>query len=183
MTDATMSAMAADPADGVLASRAVEMVGYDALFAAHFRGMTQLATLLGADDPEDVAQEAFAQLHRNTARLRDPDASLAYVRATVCNLSRSRLRRLRTARGRQGDLLAAPSATVEQSAVLREEHREVLAAVQRLPRRPREVLVLRYWLDMSEAQIADALGVSPGAVKSYASRGLAAISRNVEELS
>ena len=150
---------------------------YDVLFRAHFRGMLQLATLLGADDPEDVAQEAFFRLHENTGRLRDYGAALAYLRVTVCNLSRSRIRHLIVAR-RHASALAAPQpSSVEQIAALREEHREVLAALHALARRPREVLVLRYWCDLSEADIAETLGVTRGAVKSYASRGLAAIEK------
>src|SRR4051794_14099575 len=69
-----------------------------ALFAGHFRGLVRLATLLGADDPEDVAAEAFVRLHRSTGRLRDPGAALPYLRSIVVNLSRSRLRHLRVAR-------------------------------------------------------------------------------------
>jgi RNA polymerase sigma factor (sigma-70 family) len=62
-----------------------------------------------------------------------------------------------------------------------EEHRELLAAVDRLPRRQREALVLRYWLELSEREIADAMGVSPGSVKTHASRGLAALGRALKE--
>ena len=156
--------------------------GFPELFAAHFRAMTHLAAFLGADDPEDVAQEAFARLHQRTGRLRDPNAALAYLRSTVCNLSRSRLRRMHTARSKQAFLVRPPGDTVEQFAVSAERSRELMAAVRALPRRPREVLVLRYWLDMSEAQIAETLGVSTGAVKSYASRGLAAIEQTLEGL-
>ena len=71
---------------------------YAALFAGQFGAMTRLATFLGADDPEDVAQEAFVRLHRRGRTLRDPHASLAYLRTTVVNLSRSRLRHLQVVR-------------------------------------------------------------------------------------
>jgi RNA polymerase sigma factor (sigma-70 family) len=152
---------------------------YDVQFRAHFRGMVQLATLLGADDPEDVAQEAFFRLHKNTHRLRDYAASLAYLRVTVCNLSRSRIRHLIVARKHASTLATPAASSVEQIAVLREEHRDVLAALASLARRPRQVLVLRYWCDLSEADIADTLGVTTGAVKSYASRGLAAIEKTL----
>ena len=64
--------------------------------------------------------------------------------------------------------------------MLAEEHREVLAALKQLPNRQREVLVLRYWSDLSEAQIADALGISRGTVKSTASRALAALEKIME---
>ena len=56
------------------------------LFRARYPEMVRLAGLLGADDPEDIAQEAFARLIRKAESLRDPAAALAYVRSTVCNL-------------------------------------------------------------------------------------------------
>ena len=71
------------------------------LFAARYPELVRLAGLLGADDPEDIAQEAFARLLRGYGSLRDADAALAYVRATVCNLTRNRHRHLRVARLRR----------------------------------------------------------------------------------
>ncbi len=68
----------------------------------------------------------------------------------------------------------------EHIAIVSEEHRELLAALDGLPRRQREVLVLRYWLDLSEREIAEAIGVSPGSVKTHASRGIAALSKVLE---
>jgi RNA polymerase sigma factor (sigma-70 family) len=64
---------------------------------------------------------------------------------------------------------------------LAEDRRQVLAALARLPRRRREVLVLRYWLGLSEAEIGQVLGISPGTVKSTAARGLAALARDLGE--
>ena len=150
-----------------------------ALFRARYQEMVRLAGLLGADDPEDVAQEAFARLLNRHGSLRDADASIGYVRATVCNLTRNRRRHLRVA------ALRAPapppdSASSEQVAIFREDHREVLAALSSLPARRREAIVLRYWLELSEAEIAVAMGVSPGTVKSQVSRGLAALGRALE---
>jgi RNA polymerase sigma-70 factor (sigma-E family) len=146
------------------------------LFAAHYAGLCRLAALLVGDDAlaEDVVQDAFMGLHRRWSGMRDPDRALAYLRSSVCNTSRSKLRRLQTAR-RKAPPPAPPSATVEQSAELAEEHRLTLAAVRLLPDRQRQVLVLRYWLDQSEAEIAETLGISAGAVKSHASRGLHAV--------
>jgi RNA polymerase sigma-70 factor (sigma-E family) len=143
------------------------------LFTAHFSGLVRLATLLGADDPEDVAQEAFARLHGSIGRLRDPGAGLPYLRTTVVNLARSRLRHLRIVR--RGIPGAPDAASAEHAAVLREDYREVVDALLRLPPRQREVLVLRYWLDLSEAEIADAMRISRGAVKSHAARGIATL--------
>ena len=64
--------------------------GVSELFRTRYPEMVRLADLLGADDPEDIAQEAFARLIRKYDSLRDPDAALAYVRASVCNLTRNR---------------------------------------------------------------------------------------------
>ena len=147
--------------------------GVSGLFRARYPEMVRLADLLGADDPEDIAQEAFARLIRKQSSLRNPEAALAYVRASVCNLTRNRHRhlrvvRLRTPAGRHED-------SSEQVAMLREDHREVLAALADLAPRRREAIVWRYWLDLSEREIAAAMGVSPGTVKSHVSRGLAAL--------
>jgi RNA polymerase sigma factor (sigma-70 family) len=135
--------------------------------------MVRLADLLGADDPEDIAQEAFARLLRKQGSLRDPSAAVAYVRASVCNLVRNRHRHLRVAR------LRTPTGHDEQSSehavMLRQDHAEVVAALAALPTRRREAIVLRYWLDLSEREIADAMGVSRGTVKAHVSRGLDAL--------
>lgn len=153
--------------------------GIEDVFRAHYLEMVRLAGLLGADDPEDVAQEAFARLLRRHGSLRDTEAAAGYVRATVCNLTRNRRRHLRVASLRAP---AAPpdAASSEQVAIFREEHREVLAALSRLPARRREAIVLRYWLELSESEIAAAMGVSTGTVKSQVSRGLAALGRALE---
>jgi RNA polymerase sigma-70 factor (sigma-E family) len=143
------------------------------LFRARYPEMVRLADLLGADDPEDIAQEAFARLIRKHSSLHNRDAALAYVRASVCNLTRNRHRHLRVVRLRTP--AGQDEASSEQAVILREDQREVLAALAGLPPRRREAIVLRYWLDLSEREIAQAMGVSPGTVKSNVSRGLAAL--------
>lgn len=148
------------------------------LFDAQFRSMVRLAALLGSDDPEDVAQEAFTRLHVRHPMLREPHAALAYVRRTVVNLCHSRHRRLGVIRRHSSRGSDAESA---ESAVLRAEAAsDVVRAVAALPARQREVVVLRYWLDLSEAEIADAMGVSVGTVKSQASRALAKLGTQLE---
>jgi RNA polymerase sigma-70 factor (sigma-E family) len=149
------------------------------LFRARYPEMVRLADLLGADDPEDIAQEAFARLIRKHGSLRDPDAALAYVRSTVCNLTRNRHRHLRVVRLRTPS--ARPEESSEQIAILNEDHREVLAALAALPTRRREAIVLRYWLDLSEREIAAAMGISAGTVKSNVSRGMAALAAALGE--
>jgi RNA polymerase sigma-70 factor (sigma-E family) len=151
------------------------------LFAARYPELVRLAGLLGADDPEDIAQEAFARLLRRYDSLRDADAALGYVRATVCNLTRNRRRHLRVVRLRTPAECPADVESSEQAALSREEQREVIAALAALPARRREAIVLRYWLGLSEAEIAAAMGISPGTVKSAVSRGLAALGRALEE--
>ncbi len=148
------------------------------LFAAQYQPLVRLAGLLGADDPEDIAQEAFARLH--TRRLRDDGAALGYLRATVCNLARNRLRHLRLVRLRRPDPPEHVRSS-EHAVIVAEEHRELLRALDRLPRRQREAVVLRYWLDLSEREIADAMGISPGSVKTHASRALAALGKALQE--
>jgi RNA polymerase sigma factor (sigma-70 family) len=140
--------------------------------------MVRLADLLGADDPEDIAQEAFARLIRKAGSLRDQAAALAYVRSTVCNLVRNRHRHLRVARQRTPS--GPDEASSEHAVMIREDRRELLAALAVLPARRREAIVLRYWLDLPEREIAAAMGVSTGTVKSHVSRGLDALGEALE---
>jgi RNA polymerase sigma-70 factor (sigma-E family) len=148
------------------------------LFRTQRLQLVRLARLLVDDKEtaEDVVQDAFAALHRRWGSLSSPDAAGAYLRTSVVNTSRSTLRRRRTARASQWhghDSLIAESA--DQPTMLAAEHREVLDALRRLPQRQREVIVLRYWAELGEAEIARTLGISVGAVKSSASRGRDAI--------
>ncbi|WP_433338111.1 RNA polymerase sigma factor [Spirillospora sp. CA-294931] len=144
------------------------------LFAAHYPRLVGLAGLLGADDPEDVAQEAFARLQGKSALLRDPDRAPAYLRATVCNLTRNRRRHLRLARLRQPP---PPDhvAPAESVVITRESHRELLEALDRLSRKQREALTLRYWLDLPDTAVAEAMSVSLGSAKTHIRRGLTAL--------
>jgi RNA polymerase sigma-70 factor (sigma-E family) len=142
--------------------------------------LLRLAVLLTDDREaaEDVVQEAFLGLHRRW-RAVDPAAAPGYLRTSVVNRSRSLHRRRGVAArylwlSRPGE---APSADL--AVLLGEEHRLVVEAIRRLPRRQREVLVLRYWSDLSEAEIAAALGVSRGTVKSSASRALSALEKQL----
>lgn len=159
--------------------RTAEQVTIANLYAAHRLRLVRLAVMLVDDQEtaEDVVQDVFAKLHR--WRLRDPDRALAYLQRAVVNASRSVLRRRRTVR-RHVAPHEPPGDGPESSAILAEEHREVVAALQQLASRQREVLVLRYWSNLSEAQIADTLGISPGTVKSTASRALDALERILE---
>ena len=152
---------------------------YEQIFHGHFAALTRLAALLGADDPEDVAQEAFVRLHRRAGALRDPHAAVGYLRTTVINLTRSRHRHLAVV-GRHRPSEPEDVASAEQQAVRRESSRELVAALGSLSRRHREALVLRYWLDLTEAEMAEAMGVSRGSVKAHVSRGLDALAARME---
>ncbi|GGB25758.1 RNA polymerase sigma24 factor [Flexivirga endophytica] len=149
------------------------------LYRTHHLQMVRLARLLVDDtaSAEDVVQEAFLGMHRNRGALRDSRAAVGYLRQAVVNQSRSMLRRRRTVRAhlKVAEPEIAPPADSE--VILAEEHQEVLRAVDQLPPRQREVLVLRYWSEMSEAEIADALGISKGTVKSQASRAMATLAK------
>ncbi|MFB7983992.1 RNA polymerase sigma factor [Streptomyces vinaceus] len=152
------------------------------LYHAHRLRMVRLAVLLVDDlaTAEDVVQDAFTALYRRHGeQISEVDNALGYLRTAVVNTSRSVLRRRRTARAWTPPAAAeVPSA--EDHVVLDEAHREVLAALGRLTPRRRQVLVLRYWAELSEAEIATTLGISRGAVKSNASRALDALERILE---
>jgi RNA polymerase sigma-70 factor (sigma-E family) len=151
-----------------------------ALFHRHHADLVRLAVLMGADqDAEDVVAEAFCELHRRWRKLRDPAAALRYLRSVVCNLVRMRFRHLQVVR-RHLEWTPADTDSAESEAVLREDQREVLEALGELPRRQREALVLRYWLDLREAEVAEAMGISAGAVKSHTARAMAAMTQALE---
>lgn len=153
------------------------------LYAAHRLALVRLAVLLVDDlaSAEDVVQDAFAALARRPEAVRDPSRALAYLRVSVVNTARSALRRRRTARAYAPPRDTGPPSP-EESAVLAEEHREVIVALRRLAPRQREVLVLRYWSNLTEAEIAAALDISQGTVKSTASRALVALQKSLREI-
>ncbi|MGH9048743.1 MAG: SigE family RNA polymerase sigma factor [Acidimicrobiia bacterium] len=153
------------------------------LFREHYLALVRLACLLlderGAG--EEVVQDAFVRLHGTAHRVRDPDAAPAYLRSIVLNLARSRMRR-RLVALRRHPRPSPDAAPVEEIAILREDQREVLAALRTLPTRQRECLALRYFGELSEAEIAATLGISPGSVKTHTSRGIAALTSKLEKL-
>ena len=153
-----------------------------ALYRAHALGLVRLAVLMVGDQAtaEDVVQDAFLALYRRWPTLKDPARALAYARASVLNGCRM----VHRAHSRHdGIVLAAPDdiRSAEETALLGEANREVLTALRRLPARQREAVVLRYYLDMTEDQAAQAMQVSRGTVKSATSRGLAALGRLLKE--
>ncbi len=155
-------------------ARLIDDPAYEQLFRTEVAPMTRLAALLGDDDPESVVQEAFARLHDHWHRIRDGESPAGYLRTIVVNLVRSRHRHLKVVRRHQTHHLP-PAASAEETAAERAEHALVLTAIAALPSRRREALILRYWLDLSEAEMAVAMSTSVGTVKSTLSRGLAAL--------
>ncbi len=152
------------------------------LYRVHRMRLVRLAILLvdEAATAEDVVQEAFTGLHRNWGKLRDEAAAIGYLRTAVVNGSRSVLRRRKTAR-EYVPPHAVTARSAESLAMLSTEHQAVVNALGVLPPRQREVLVLRYYGGLSEAEIADAAGISKGTVKSTASRALEALQRAMSE--
>jgi RNA polymerase sigma-70 factor (sigma-E family) len=152
--------------------------------AAHAGQLVRVAVLLLGDRPsaEDVVQDAFLGLYRALPRLRDTDKVLPYLRTAVVNRSRSVLRARRRAALRRVPH-EPPVWSAESAAMASEERRAVLAAVSRLPARAREVLALRYYLDLPDAEIAEILGISRSTVSSTVSRALATLGRELKEQS
>ena len=159
-------------------------VGVTELYQAHAVGLIKLGVIMLGDRTaaEDVVQDAFFGLYRNWGRLSDPLNALAYARASVLNGCRAALRQ-RIRRERRLSVIAdvATAESPESAVLLGEEHREVLAAMRRLPDRQREALVLRFYLGVSEEETARAMGISRGTVKSSTSRALAALGRMLKE--
>jgi RNA polymerase sigma-70 factor (sigma-E family) len=152
------------------------------LYAQHYRALVRLAAMLVRDTPtaEEVVQDAFVAMHDGWHRLKDTDKALAYLRQAVMNKSRSVLRhRMVVEKNLQDAPPDMPSA--EHGAFVLLERRAVIAALRDLPARQREAIVLRYYLDLSEADIAAAMRITRGAVKSHTSRGMAALRAALEQ--
>ncbi|WP_410790665.1 RNA polymerase sigma factor [Kribbella sp. C-35] len=152
-----------------------------ALFQAEAGRLVQLARWFVDDRTaaEDLVQEAFLRLARSQHRIHDPDRAAAYLRSIVINLARDHNRRgLVSLRHR---LPADPDdRSAEDHAFADESRREVIAALRELPRRQRDCVVLRYYLELSVADIADTLGLSPNSVKTHLQRGLRSLKSVLE---
>ena len=151
------------------------------LYQAHHRDLVRLATLLVDDQgsAEEAVQDAFVAMARRGAQgLEDPGA---YLRTAVLNNARSALRKRRVRR-RHLRSVERPAVTpgADHDVLVDDDARQVLAALGELSERQREVLVLRYWADQSETEIATSLGISAGSVKTHAHRGIAALARILE---
>ena len=161
-------------------------VDVSALFRQHYAELVRLAVMLLGDRPaaEDVVQDVFARLHTRRDRPGPRGDQLAYVRVCVLNGCRSALRGravLRRLSASGAPLPDLPHESAESEVIQAEGRRQVLAALAALPPRRREVLVLRYYLGLREAEIAAVLGITPGTVKSTTARGLGALARALGE--
>lgn len=155
------------------------------LYRSDYRHLVRLATLLVDDvgTAEELVQDAFVAVARQPpgAGPRDPATAPAYLRSAVLNRARSALRRREVRRRHLRSVAPPPTAPGADHDVLAdEETRRVLAALDRLSDRQREVLVLRFYGELTEAEIADTLGISTGSVKTHAHRGLAALEDHLE---
>jgi RNA polymerase sigma-70 factor (sigma-E family) len=152
------------------------------LFREHHLELVRLAVAMTGDlaTAEDVVQDAFERLHRGWHGLREPSNGLAYVRSSVLNGCRSVHRRATVAR-KHAPQLAGTRAPEPDAGSAADDRAELEAALRLLPHRQREVLVLRYYLDLDVAEIAGILRIAPSAVRSSCSRGLAALACGLRE--
>ena len=146
------------------------------LYSTHYRSLVRLAALLVRDmgTAEEVVQDAFVAMHGGWHRLRDNDKALAYLRQAVVNRSRSVLRH-RQVVDRNAPKPAPDMPSAEHGAIALFERSAVIAALRTLPARQREAVVLRFYADLPEAQIAETMRISRGAVKSHTARAMQAL--------
>lgn len=162
----------AEPAHGM----AEADLAITAMYDTEYRSLVRMSAVLLGDvaSAEEIVQDSFIAVHAAWRGLRDIDKGVHYLRRTVQNRSRSLLRHRvvvdKHMRASEPDM---PSA--EQAAIMRLQRAAVVAALRTLPTRQREALVLRFYLDLSEEQVAAAMQISQGAVKSHTARGKAAL--------
>lgn len=169
-----MSAPASGPQSQAAAWDADRLV--TELYACEYQSLVRLAVLLVHDVPtaEELVRDAFAAMHGGWRRPRNTEKALSYLRHAVVRRSRSILRQPAVADSNARDPApGGPSA--EQGGIALLERSAVVAALRTLPGRQREAIVLRYYAGLSDAQIAAAMGVSGGSVKSHTARGMSSL--------
>ena len=152
------------------------------LYSLHYHRLVRLAALLVRDVPtaEDVVQDSFVAMHDGWQRLRDAESALAYLRQAVLNRSRSVLRH-RAVVEKYPEKPSPDMPSAEHGALVQLQRSAVIATLRKLPGRQREAIVLRYYADFSEAEVAAAMGISCGAVKSHTARAMAALRADLEQ--
>jgi RNA polymerase sigma-70 factor (sigma-E family) len=153
-----------------------------ALFEAYYVRLVALARRILADPDlaEDVTMDAFVGLYRRWHRVRRPEDAYFYLRASVVNGSRNRIRGNLVARSKAA-LFGREVGPVPDMVAPLLEQQTIVDALRRLSTRQRQVLVLRYYEELSETEIAGTLGCSVGSVKTHAARGLKALAAQLEE--
>ena len=147
-----------------------------AIYGTEYRSLVRMSAMLLGDvgSAEEVVQESFIAVHAAWRGLRDIDKGVHYLRRSVLNRSRSVLRH-RAVVDRHMPAPEPDMPSAEQAAITRLQRTAVIAALRSLPARQREALVLRFYLDLSEEQVAAAMQISQGAVKSHTARGKEAL--------
>jgi RNA polymerase sigma-70 factor (sigma-E family) len=150
------------------------MADFDQFVAAHVDDLLRTAYLIvwEESEAEDLVQECLLKVARRWSRIRRMEQPRAYARRILVNLALDSARG-RAQRRRELEASAPPDLVAVDPVPALETRAELVQALGRLNERQRAVLVLRYFNDLTEAQVAEVLGCSPGTVKSSASRGLA----------
>ena len=152
------------------------------LYSLHYRALVRMAVLLVRYVPtaEDVVQDSFVAVHGGWQRLRDAESALAYLRHAVLNRLPGRC--CGTGPWWPGTCQPPPdNPSAEYGALVRLERSAVVEALRKLPGRQREAIVLRYYADFSEAEVAAAMSISRGVVKSHTARAMAALRADLEQ--
>jgi RNA polymerase sigma-70 factor (sigma-E family) len=151
-----------------------------AVFVEHYAGLVRLTVLLSRDaaDAEDIAQDAFVRVYARADRLVDSQAAVGYLRTTVVNLCRMRARR------RAMVLRRTPPAEPERyvaddPGIAAWRKSRVFEALRALPQRQREAVILRFYLDLTDAQIAESMTISKSAARAYLSRANDTLSKRL----
>jgi RNA polymerase sigma-70 factor (sigma-E family) len=156
----------------------------DRLYREHYRSLVRLASILVDNIAvcEELVQDAFVAVLQRSGGWRDPSRAPAYLRSAVLNAARSHLRK-RQVRRRWLRSVEPPDhhPPADGPTLVQAETQAMLDALRALPERQREVLTLRFYLELSESEIAATLGISQGSVKTHAHRGLAALANRFGE--
>jgi RNA polymerase sigma-70 factor (sigma-E family) len=152
------------------------------IYTVHYNQLIRLAVMLVHDvqTAEEVVQDAFEAMHLAWRRLRETEKALAYLRQAIVNKSRSVLRHRKVVE-MHAPKPAPDEQSAEHAALTLIERSAVTSALRALPERQREAVVLRYYGDFSEADIAKAMGISRGAVKSHTARAMASLKSILEQ--
>jgi RNA polymerase sigma factor (sigma-70 family) len=163
--------------------QAVAVRDIRSLFDAHYTSMVRLATVMLGHNAaaEDVVQQAFVALDRRLSSL-TPGAEAAYLRTSVMNGCRSHVRAGRAQKRQLVMVREGTPPAPEEEAIRDDQHRQVLAAIDQLPERQRQCVVLRYYLGLSDREVAETLGLALGSAKTHLRRGQQALAEKLGEL-